>query len=266
MRQTVAGLAAVACCLPLCWLSGCGWQQHGVLIRGGCSLEINRLPWRTGVPVECDQEGCGGCEGEGCGVGGGCTPGTVKAEPVGPPPVSDQAGYCRPPGLLSWLFAGLLGDGGSFYGCPSCQGCQGCQGCSEGCVGEAVVETGPIHSRFHPVPTRPVFLAPPQPSRPIPGGPFPEGPVYLSATNRASATPRRVPPPNLEIQVPEPPPEAYPVAPLPPRDREVRAPRPENTASSGRSWVFAAGDAERGWHTARARAMAERDAKGRMRR
>ncbi len=249
MRRITIVWAVVACCLPLCWLSGCGWQRHGLLIRGGCSLELNRLPWRTGVPVECDQEGCSDCELVNCAAGGSCSASEgAEAVPAGPAPappaapISSGACYPRPCGPLSWLFAGLSGGGCGPYA-----------GCQSGYMEDPLVETGPVQSRFHPVPTRPVFQSPPQISPPIAGGPFPQNAWPQPSASQVSASqPRQLAPPQ-KIHVPEPPAEP-PTAPMPPGDREVQAPRRLGVASRDGSWVFPSASAREGWRTAQHRA------------
>lgn len=103
--------------------SGCGIYnpRHGTIIRGAWTLECNRVPWLTSSPLG--------------NVEGGCT--TDAMVPAGTGEVGVPvacAPHACPPGALS------------------------CRTCGHSAA------TGPTpppqqmgHSRFHPVPTRPVF-------------------------------------------------------------------------------------------------------------
>lgn len=141
------GRIAVACML-LVVCAGCLCRpRRGLTIRGDSSLRMNRVPWMTGrfgSDQECYEEGAE------------CPPGypmagEMSAVHPSAPPAPDQPDIDQ-----TYPFAAESGSGyGIFrryghlwapdYGQP------------------AAVGTCPPHSRFHPVPTRPVFLARPDP-------------------------------------------------------------------------------------------------------
>jgi hypothetical protein len=116
---------------------GCGIYnpRHGMILRGDWSLEMNRVPWLNSRTKSYDEVGEGGC-GQGMVVqppmsAGGCADvsGAAIARPAQP-----VAHRC-PPGPMI---------------CRTCTG-----------TGAAAPTTPPpqqmAQSRFHPVPTRPVF-------------------------------------------------------------------------------------------------------------
>jgi hypothetical protein len=101
-----------------------------------------------------------------------------------------------------------------------------------------IAESDPIHSRFHPVPTRPALWPRSSPSPPpIPGGPFPEAPISASSEQVTSASKGARPLP-LEIRAPEPPEQEIPTAPLPSGDRQTQTPRRLAAPPDSQSWVF----------------------------
>ena len=153
-KRRSVGLLTLACLLLVTYAGGCHWARprHGVILRGDWSMELNRVPWlahRADVHEECSVSECatgcvpvgeGGADGE-FGSGGGCEGPTVAA-----PPADDLSGpVCR---------------GGV---CRRCRACRGLLGA--GPVQPAVALSY-RHSRFHPVPTRPVFLARPEDDAP----------------------------------------------------------------------------------------------------
>ncbi len=115
--------------------SGCGIcnPRHGMLLRGDWSLELNRVPWLNSRTQSYDE------------VGEGCDQGTMVQ-----PPMSPQ---------------GCVDTSGAPVACPtqpvahSCQpGPLACRMCSGSRAdGRAAPPQRGAHSRFHPVPTRPVF-------------------------------------------------------------------------------------------------------------
>ena len=172
--------------------------------------------------------------------------------------LGSSLGLNRLPGLGS---AACPAPDGQTCGCQQGVGCGACAG-HGGCDGASIVEADHIHSRFHPVPTRPVFWPRPAPFPPIAGGPFPQSPWGAAAPDQFSSFQADRPPAPIEIHSPLPPDEEAPPAPLPPGDREVQVPlpsgdrevqmprppgdrevqvpRPLRMASRSRSWMFPA--------------------------
>jgi hypothetical protein len=121
--------------------SGCGLYnpRHGMILRGDWSLELNRVPWLNSRTQTYDESGEGGCGTmigpEGIGPGGalGATTGLSYAAPEG----------CR--------------TGQTSHRClPGGVRCRTCAA-SHGSVPTMAPAQQVAHSRFHPVPTRPVF-------------------------------------------------------------------------------------------------------------
>ena len=162
-------------CALLLTIVGCGCppSRHGVRIRGGWSLELNRVPWlvsRTESQQECSvpNDGCPAA----------CLPdGAVPAEVRGQGPAATGLG------------AGCLGCG-RLWG-----------------VGESTAECYG-QPRFHPGPTRPVFQ-PPIESDPSVAGPEQEESGAADASR--GQTDPSLGPPGVELILapdPDPPEEA----------------------------------------------------------
>ena len=164
--------------------------------------------------------------------------------------LGSSLGLNRLPGLGS---AARPAPDGQTCGCQPEVGCGQCGACAGhgGCAGGSIVEADHIHSRFHPVPTRPVFWPRPAPFPPIAGGPFPQSPWGAAAPDQFSSLHKVRPLAPIEIHSPQPAEEEAPPAPLPPGDREVQVPlppgdrgvqvpRPLRMASRTRSWMFPA--------------------------
>ena len=150
-RSCVRPAAIAALLLVTC--AGCQFcarPPHGLTVRGDWSLEVNRVPWlssRAKLDDECSQGGCGfstECLVEdeipaGCEIPSGCTSGTPMVAPPGPDDLS------RPKS--------------KHEACPICRGL------GHGPFGGSLQPAAAMpyrHSRFHPVPTRPVFRPQPE--------------------------------------------------------------------------------------------------------
>ena len=179
--------------------------------------------------------------------------------------VGSTLGLDRLPGLGS---AACTAPDGQTCGCQQGVGCGHGGACAGhgGCAGACIAEADHIHSRFHPVPTRPVFWPRPAPFPPIAGGPFPLSPGGMAAPVQFSSFQADRPPGPIEIRSPQPSEEEVPPAPLPPGDREVQVPRPSGhgevqvprplrMASSTRSWMFPARAAHGGGNAGQGQAL-----------
>ncbi len=94
MRVVAGVLLAGGLLLPC--LGCCCWTGHGLFVRGGLSLEVNRVPWRTAAPDQgcgpakecsaCAEGGAAGC-GRGCSRcrHGGKLAGLLRGGPPSPP-------------------------------------------------------------------------------------------------------------------------------------------------------------------------------------
>ena len=118
-----ATLLTVACVVAAS--SGCGifHPRQGTIVRGNWSLECIRVPWNSGTP-SCGEVGEAGCD---------------QGMMVEPSAVSGVAGGC--PTRLA---------GAGPLACRTCA-----RPGPTAAVSQAPQQMG--HSRFHPVPTRPVF-------------------------------------------------------------------------------------------------------------
>ncbi|MFH1264529.1 MAG: hypothetical protein ABIK89_02295, partial [Planctomycetota bacterium] len=111
--------------------------RHGLIVRGDFALELNRIPWLASRGDVYEESSAAALD-----CPAGCSAGCLEdgADALGLPMVPEvDAGAC----LGGRCKTGVL-----------------CRHCSNRGAGgpppSAVAETG--HSRFHPVPTRPVFL------------------------------------------------------------------------------------------------------------
>lgn len=197
---TRAGLALVGLCLVAASV-GCMYPRprHGVIVRGDCSLEFNRIPWLVGHgPAYPD---CGPMPG-----GAPCHGGAAD---------------CMEP-----CDEGCPGQGKDGLGCVRCGRVRG--GKAEQCVNYL------HHPRFHPVPTKPAFSP-----RDCPFPPGAElglrTPRMLSvppvADEPRSLEMPDVPKAPLPEEIPAPPGE-------PESDDRTSAPRRLQKTVPGPSWVF----------------------------
>ena len=112
--------------------TGCGIYnpRHGMILRGDWSLELNRVPWLNSRTKSYDEVG-----------EGACAPGMVAE-----PPMASEGCVSGPGAAVG-------------YPMPVAQRCvSGCRACSVPDQVAALPAPQEVaHSRFHPVPTRPVF-------------------------------------------------------------------------------------------------------------
>ncbi len=110
---------------------GCGMcnPRHGMILRGDWSLELNRVPWLNSRTQNYDETGGDSC------------PAGMAVEPV-----PSAAAAAAPVSCLSSIGRG----------CPS-RGL-GCRTCAPPGAADSTSPAQQLaYSRFHPVPTRPVF-------------------------------------------------------------------------------------------------------------
>lgn len=112
--------------------SGCGLcnPRHGMILRGDWSLELNRVPWLNSRTQNYDETG-----GESCG------PGMALQPPEGCAGASRTPIACPSPVAHTCPRGGVL--------CRTCG--------RQSPVSPSSTEQQLGYSRFHPVPTRPVF-------------------------------------------------------------------------------------------------------------
>lgn len=124
MLLTVAGVLLTS--------TGCGIYnpRHGMILRGDWSLELNRVPWLNSRTKSYDEVG-----------EGACAPGMVTEPPMASEGCVDASGpaVSYPMPVTQRQFSG----------------CRACSMPNQVVAGPAPQEV--VHSRFHPVPTRPVF-------------------------------------------------------------------------------------------------------------
>jgi len=187
-RVGLVALLLTSCCV------GCGrLVRHGWILRGDWSLEMNRVPWLTGRSEshqEVSEEGA--CFSTGC-VDVEAGPAMTPTE--APPFEGASCSRCGARGLCSHRGASDAGKSASVEG-------------SDGL------------SRFHPVPTRPVF----EPRW---------DPLTIPADSSWTEPPQIEPEPTQRAPLPRP----VEVVPVPqPEDRA--ASRTKNTQPGRTSWVF----------------------------
>jgi hypothetical protein len=125
-------LLAVGVLLSSC---GCGLcnPRHGMILRGDWSLELNRVPWlnsRTQSYDEVGEESCG--------------PGMPLRPPI------------SPEGCVGASGVPVAGPSPVAHTCP--RGGLMCRTCARSNSATSAPSPQQVaHSRFHPVPTRPVF-------------------------------------------------------------------------------------------------------------
>ncbi|MFH1264953.1 MAG: hypothetical protein ABIK89_04455, partial [Planctomycetota bacterium] len=126
----------VVACLLLVAFEGCFCRpRHGLIVRGDFALELNRIPWLASRGDVYQESSAAALD---------CSAGCLEDG-------RDALGLPMAPEV----------DAGACLG-GRCKTGALCRHCSHRGAGgpppSAVAETG--HSRFHPVPTRPVFLPP----------------------------------------------------------------------------------------------------------
>jgi len=206
-RCTAPMLAAY--CLFLACLGGCSQVRHGVLMRGSWSMELNRVPWLSDRNMACEEISADG------GIGAPCLgpdPSCPCTGGPGGPEVDAQS--CEGSPCLRYRTAGRLSRLGARGGKPICYN----------------------HSRFHPVPSRPVFSPRIPQFLSICGE---TGPEHLRESMSVESPPSDFPG-RGPINVPNAPePEVIPTpSTTPGLDGEPRVPKGADTASQGSSWVF----------------------------
>lgn len=155
--------------------SGCGIYnpRHGTILRGSWSLECNRVPWLNSRTRSYDEVG-----------ESGCGQGMVTSPAIGNADGTVSASYPNQP-------VGHICAGGPLA----------CRSCAQ--PASAATASPPMgYSRFHPVPTRPVFTpwkcpttatrksAPVSPARQTPPEVIPTPPASLSAMEPTRADSR----------------------------------------------------------------------------
>jgi hypothetical protein len=174
----------MAACVLACG-SGCGVcnPRHGTIIRGNWSLECNRVPWLTSSPL---GNGEGGCA-------------TDVMAPAGTGEVGVPVA-CAPDA------------------CPP--GAMACHTCAHaGPTGPAPPPQQMGHSRFHPVPTRPVFT------------PWKCPTVRQVKRTRSPQAPRQLPHPEPEI------------IPTPRASFSAMQPTLASRSATNAAWIFQPEDA-----------------------
>lgn len=130
--------------------SGCGLYnpRHGMILRGDWSLELNRVPWLNSRTQSYDEVG-EGCSAPGMLLEPPAAPGSCANASGAPVPCPTQAVAHRcPPAPLR------------------------CLACERSHFASATPPPQQVaHSRFHPVPTRPVFTPWTCPTSTSPPGP-----------------------------------------------------------------------------------------------
>ena len=208
-------------CLGYCLVlacSGCARRnpRHGLILRGDCSLEINRIPWvksRTTAYQGCSESGAG-CAGE-CRSETGPAPEPFPGEALPEPPERNPSGSAE----MSDVSAALLP--GALY--------QFCRGRLPLPGGIAVSRDPP--PRFHPVPVQPVFSSGVTQAVHVEAGVTPGEQGNVPPTPPEEAVPR------IEIVVPAPAPESIPRPQAEPK-RGDRVTRRIETAPRPGSWLF----------------------------
>jgi hypothetical protein len=202
IRRSI-GAAILGCCMVL-GASGCRpYLQHGVILRGGWSVECNRVPWLKGSPT----------------VHSGCaTPGAGCEETCGP----------SQPGGQTLRESDTRCQRGSLSLRDRCRVRRG---------GEAWASAVEYykHPHFFPVPTRPVF------SPRLGEAPLEEN-VQIRGPDSIPASPSEDAPPQIEVTPPAPVPEQI-RTPQPELneeegDRVTQAPRRLTAVARPRSWIF----------------------------
>jgi len=215
IRIIVAGCFVALCC------SGCYYvrPRHGLIVRGDWSLELNRLPWLTDRSTT-QNERSQSDGGRGCAIPPGGPP-VFPMEGCGEASAGQPIGYEVP-----------CPTGAHVTPVPG-RRCLVCSNCGRH-ASSATAEVGyQNHSRFHPVPTRPVFSSRDNEQSDVvsatalqemlaPGKAATGGPSSIRIT-----PPAPVP---EEIKAPRPEPKS--------RDRVTQAPRRLDTAENSSSWVF----------------------------
>lgn len=216
-------------CLLLAASGGCRHcVRHGWILRGDWSLEMNRVPWllsRTDAHEECSEDVTV------------CSPGCPLGAAIG----SREEVTAECAGDTPTLAQPAASD----TACGTCRGaiCRLCRGRGGAVPTQPTIAEGyDGRSRFHPVPTRPVFLPRTDQNAAIP-----------DETEWAEPDPSEAVPPETEP------------APLPRPVEVIPAPEPETQAkwqakqsgedgeqSEESSWVFSPSASSRPAKTARA--------------
>ena len=154
-----AALVAVATIIT----GGCCHQKarHGFIMRGDWSLELNRVPWMNtrlnSYKEDCIATGACTTSGQACSLGDGCAESRCGIEPAQPPARCAEPSCERPGASIDEkLLPPPPDDSLGMRPGPLARLLAGCTGARAAPPPGSQTEPLP-HSRFHPVPTRPVF-------------------------------------------------------------------------------------------------------------
>jgi len=201
----------VTCLLGMCTGCCCPRPRHGVIIRGDWALEVNRIPWLKSRSPEYQ---------------GTCYPDPVCSAPCG--------ANAEAPASFPGDAGGAVGPAGGDVACRAAgvgRGvCGVCRGCRLGgrCVEPGVAVGYHNHPRFHPVPTRPVFLPRCDACAAVDGRGYGKGAPAMDCGSPGTAPPTVVPEPE---EIPTPPTRLD-------EGWKARGSGQADAVSGGTSWIF----------------------------